>query len=57
MVLTTDEEEILGLQIEIDVLQAKLNKKREINLADVTLDEEMLYSKRKALALLLEATV
>jgi hypothetical protein len=57
MTLTTDEEAILNKQIEIDILQAKLDKKREINHTDITLDEEVLYSKRKALGILLEAQV
>jgi hypothetical protein len=55
MVLTDNETVILNKQIEIDSLQAKLDKKREINLADCTLDEEILYSKRLILATLLEA--
>jgi hypothetical protein len=57
MTLTTDEETILNKQIEIDVLQAKLDKKREVNRNNETLDEEVLYSKRKALGVLLEVQV
>lgn len=45
-----EEESILVRQIEIDRLEAKLSKKREVNNADTTLDEEVLYAKRKALA-------
>ena len=53
--MNTQEEEILKLQIEIDTLKAKLDKKREVNQADATLDEEVLYSKRLSLAKILEA--
>jgi hypothetical protein len=55
MALTTEEEGILNKQIEIDVLQAKLDKKRGTNHSDETHDEEILYSKKSALAILLEA--
>ena len=52
--MTPEEENILAKQIEIDKLQAKLDKKRENNDKDVSLDEEVLYSKRLALASILE---
>lgn len=52
--MNTKEEEILRLQIEVDTLQAKLDKKREVNHADATLDEEILYSKQLALSKILE---
>lgn len=47
-------EDILERQIEIDQLQAKVNKKRETNQAAITLDEEALYAKKLALAKILE---
>ena len=52
--MTPEEESILAKQIEIEKLQAKLNKKRENNDKDTSLDEENLYSKRLALAKILE---
>lgn len=52
--MDASQEEILELQIEIDVLEAKLNKKHEINLTEVTHDNEVLYAKRLALAAILE---
>ena len=52
--MNTKEEEILRLQIEVDTLQAKLDKKREVNQADATLDEEILHSKQLALSKILE---
>jgi hypothetical protein len=55
MALTTEEEGILNKQIEIDVLQVKLDKKRETHHSDETHDEEILYSKNLALRILLEA--
>jgi hypothetical protein len=55
MTLTTEEEIILNKQIEIDALQATLDKKRENHHSDETHDDEILYSKKLALAILLEA--
>jgi hypothetical protein len=55
MTLTTEETVILNKRIEIDVLEAKLAKKREGYNADTTLDEEVLYAKRLALSKILEA--
>ena len=48
--MTPKEEAILSKQVEIAQLEAKLNKKRENNNKDTSLDEEVLYSKRLALA-------
>ena len=53
--MTPEEENILAKQIEIDKLEAKINKKRELNHKDETLDFELIYSKKKALAEILEA--
>jgi hypothetical protein len=54
MTLTTEETVILNKRIEIDVLEAKLAKKREGYNADTTLDEEVLYAKRLTLSQILE---
>lgn len=53
--MTPEEESILTKQIEIDMLEAKLAKKREINNADTILDNETIYAKKLALAKILEA--
>lgn len=55
MALTTEEEVIVKKRIEINALEAKLDKKRADNRGYETLDEEVLYSKRLALAALLKA--
>jgi len=49
-----EEENILTKQIEIAKLQAKIDKKGEVYNKDTSLDEEVLYSKRLALANILE---
>jgi hypothetical protein len=55
--MTPEEENIVVLQVEIDVLQAKLDKKREVNRSDETLNTEVIYAKQHALDLIMEATI
>ena len=54
MALTASELGIIRMQLEIDALQAKLDKKKADNRTNTTLDEEMLYAKKLALAKELE---
>lgn len=53
--MNAEEENILKKQIEIDTLEVKLAKKQEGYNANLTLDKELLYSKKLALRQILEA--